>query len=217
MKSNFNECSRDYLEAVAGFPNIGNQLIFWLRTAKKPALMPMHKFMRRQVQLLSYLKGDYLHQTMDVPMAQEKSEQIFFLQPKVHQTKFANLNKTVPTVPLKLIAFFEQCQVTNNVAGILEKIAKDENQPKEGIWPIFMPCVAVNQATIIIAVTSTVIAIKATDAITTIADLTIIIEAINAMIVVNTTTRMQRATSPTTRRMIAGAISPPRKKRQGYA
>jgi hypothetical protein len=43
---------------------------------------------------------------MDVPMAQEKSEQIFFLQPKAHKNKFANLNKTVPTDPLKMIAFF---------------------------------------------------------------------------------------------------------------
>jgi hypothetical protein len=41
----FNKCIRDYLEAVAGFPNICNQLILWLHTAKKPALMPMHEFM----------------------------------------------------------------------------------------------------------------------------------------------------------------------------
>jgi hypothetical protein len=75
--------------------------------AKKPALMPMHKFTRRQVQLLSYLKGDYLCQTIDVPTAQEKSEQIFFAQPKTHQNKFANLNKMVPTDPLRMIAFFE--------------------------------------------------------------------------------------------------------------
>ncbi len=60
-KANFNKCIRDYLEAVTRFPNIGDQLICWLRTAKKPALMPMHEFMRRQVQLLSYLKSDYLH------------------------------------------------------------------------------------------------------------------------------------------------------------
>ncbi len=49
MKANFDECIRDFLEAVAGFPNIGNQLICWLCTAKKPALMPMHEFMRHQV------------------------------------------------------------------------------------------------------------------------------------------------------------------------
>jgi hypothetical protein len=125
-KEKIDECIRDYLEAVAGFPNIGNQLIHWLCTAKKPALMLMHEFMHCQVQLLSYLKGNYLHRTMDVPTVQEKSEQIFFLQPKAHQNKFANLNKTVPVNPLRMIAFFEQCQVTNKAAGILKKIAKDK-------------------------------------------------------------------------------------------
>jgi hypothetical protein len=130
-KANFDECIRDCLEAVAGFPNIGDQLICWLRTAKKPALMPMHEFMRRQVQLLSYLESDYLRQMMDVPTMQEKSEQIFFVQPKAHQNKFANLNKTVPADPLRMIAFFKQCQATDKAAGILKKIAKDKKQPKE--------------------------------------------------------------------------------------
>ncbi len=130
MKANFDKCIRDYLEAVAGFPNISNQLICWLSTSKKPALMPMHEFMRRQVQLLSYLMGGYLRQMMDIPTVQEKSEQIFFAQPKAHQNKFAELNKLVPTEPLKMIAFFEQCQATDKAAGILEKIVKDK-QPKE--------------------------------------------------------------------------------------
>jgi hypothetical protein len=67
---------------------------------------------------------------MDVPTVQEKSEQIFFVQPKAHQNKFADLNKMVPTDPLKMIAFFEQCQATDKAAGIFEKIAKDK-QPKE--------------------------------------------------------------------------------------
>jgi hypothetical protein len=129
-KANFDECIRDYLEAIARFPNIGDQLICWLCTSKKPALMPMHYFMRHQVQLLNHLKGGYLQQTMDVLTAQEKSEQIFFPQPKAHQNKFADLNKMVPTDPLKMIAFFEQCQATDKAAGILEKIAKDK-QSKE--------------------------------------------------------------------------------------
>jgi hypothetical protein len=68
---------------------------------------------------------------MDVPMVQEKSEQIFFAQSNVHQNKFADLNKMVPANLLRMIAFFEQCQATNNAAGILEKIAKDKKQPKE--------------------------------------------------------------------------------------
>ncbi len=130
-KANFDECIRDYLKAVAGFPNIGDQLIRWLCTAKKPTLMLMHKFMRRQVQLLSYLKSDYLRRTMDIPTVQEKSEQIFFTQPKAHQNKFANLNKMVLANLLRMIAFFEQCQATNKAAGILKNIAKDKKQPKE--------------------------------------------------------------------------------------
>jgi hypothetical protein len=130
-KATINKCIRDYLEAVAGFPNISNQLICWLCMAEKPALMPMHEFMRRRVQLLSYLESDYLRRMMDVPMAQEKSEQIFFAQPKVHQNKFANLNKMVPADPLRMIAFFKQCQATGKAAGILDKIVKDKKQPKE--------------------------------------------------------------------------------------
>ncbi len=62
---------------------------------------------------------------------QEHSEQLFFAQPKAYLFKFADLNKTVPMDPLKLIAFFKQCQAAKKVAGVLEKIAKDKKQPKE--------------------------------------------------------------------------------------
>ncbi len=48
-KSNFDECIRDYLEVVASFPNIRDQLICWLCMAKKPTLMLMHEFTRSQV------------------------------------------------------------------------------------------------------------------------------------------------------------------------
>jgi hypothetical protein len=138
-KANFNKCIKDYLEAVTGFSNVGNQLIFWLCTSKKPALMPMHKFTWYQVQFLSYLKGGYLCRTMDVPTAQEKSEQIFVLQPKVHQNKFFDLNKTVPSDLLKMIAIFEQCQATNKVAGILKKIAKDKQPKGKKTAQLFLP------------------------------------------------------------------------------
>jgi hypothetical protein len=65
----------------------------------------------------------------------------------------------------------------------------------------------VNQATVNIAVTNIRITIKVTGAIATIANLTIVIEMINTMIVVDATTRTQRATSPMTRRMITSAIT----------
>ncbi len=84
---------------------------------------------------------------MELPTAQEKSEQIFFVQPKVHQFKFADTSKMVPTDLLNLITFFEQCQAANKVAGNLEKIAKDKKQPKKRIQPTFLPRIAVYQAT----------------------------------------------------------------------
>ncbi len=85
MKANFNKCIRDYLEAVAGFPNVSNQLIHWLHTAKKSALMPMHKFMRGRVQLIRYLHNGYPCRTMEILKMQEKSKQISFTEPKSHQ------------------------------------------------------------------------------------------------------------------------------------
>jgi hypothetical protein len=54
-KENIDKCVRDYLEAVARFPNIVDQLIYWLCITKKPAFMPMHEFMWHRVQLFSYL------------------------------------------------------------------------------------------------------------------------------------------------------------------
>jgi hypothetical protein len=60
-KANFDECIRDYLEAVSGFfPNVSNQLICWLCTTMKPTLMLVHEFIQRQVQLISYLDGGYI-------------------------------------------------------------------------------------------------------------------------------------------------------------
>ncbi len=94
----------------------------------------------------------------------------------------------VPTNPLKMIALFEQCQATDKVAGVLEKIAKDKKQPKEKKWLTFLPRVAVNQATVSIVVVNIATTIKATDAIVTIANLTIVIETIDATIALDATT-----------------------------
>jgi hypothetical protein len=68
---------------------------------------------------------------------------------------------------------------------------------------MFLPHVAANQASINIAVVTIATIIKATNAIATIVDLTIIIKTIDATIALNLTTRAQRTTSPTIRRMIA--------------
>jgi hypothetical protein len=160
------------------------------------------------VQLLSYLEGDYLHQTMDIPTAQEKSKQIVSAQPKAHQNKSADLNKMVPSYPLRIIVFFEQCQATNKAAGVLDKIAKDKKQPKEKKTAHVPTAHRRESTTVNIAVVTTATIIKVTGATATITNLTIIIEMINATIALNVRTRTQKVPSPMTRKMIAGAITP---------
>jgi hypothetical protein len=205
-KANFDECIRDYLEALAGFTNVGDQLICWLRTAKKPALMPMHEFMRHHVQLVSYLDGGYLCRMMEIPTAQEKSEQILFMQPKVHWFKFAETNKMVPMNPLKLITFFEQCQVANEAAGVLEK-AKDKKQPKEkktAHLPVLRSHESSYQQHHPHKYTTI---IKATNMIAMTNNPTIVIKMIDATIALVVTIRTLRTASPIRRRMIAHVIT----------
>jgi hypothetical protein len=145
---------------------------------------------------------------MDVPTAQEKSEHIFFAQPKAHQNKFANLNKTVPTNLLRMIAFFEQCQATNKGAGILEKITKDKKQPNER-KTAHLPATRSHESSYCHHCSHKYHDYHQRDRRNrNNCHLTIVIETINATIVVNATTRTQIATSPMTRRMIASTITP---------
>jgi hypothetical protein len=83
-------------EAVTRVSNVGNQLIRWPCNAKKPAFMLIHEFMQRWTQLFSYLDSGYFHRTMELPTAQEKSEQIFFVQLKAHQYKFRDEHDFLP-------------------------------------------------------------------------------------------------------------------------
>jgi hypothetical protein len=64
-----------------------------------------------------------------------------------------------------------------------------------------------SRATASIAVTTTVTIIEVTDATAMIADQTILIKTINAMIVVDATTRTQGTASPATRRIITSVIT----------
>ncbi len=83
-------------EAVTRVPNIGNQLIYWPYVAKKPAFMLIHEFMQCWTQLFSYLDSGYFHWTMELPTAQEKREQIFFVQLKAHQYKLRDKHDCLP-------------------------------------------------------------------------------------------------------------------------
>jgi hypothetical protein len=97
-------------------------------------------------------------------MAQEKSKQIFFVQPKAHQFKFAESNKMMPTDLLWLITFFEQCQAANKVPAFLRRSPRTRSSQKSKIWLIFLTHAAVIQATGSIITRSATI-IKAADAI----------------------------------------------------
>jgi hypothetical protein len=72
---------------------------------------------------------------------------------------------------------------------------------------MFLPHIAVNQATSRTVPTYIATTIKATNVIAMIADLTIINETIDTTIMVDVATRMQETTSLTTRRMIASMIT----------
>jgi hypothetical protein len=127
----------------------------------------------------------------------------------VHQFKFADLNKMAPTNPLKMIAFFEQCQATDKAVALLRRLPRTRSGQKRRKWLNFLSRVAMNQATGSIKVVNIQTTIKATNAIATIANPTVVIETINTTIaLVATTRRTQRATSPMTRRMIASKITP---------
>ncbi len=95
---------------------------------------------------------------------------------------------TVPTDPLKMIAFFKQCQATNKAAGVLEKIARTISRRK-GKRLNFLLHLAANQATVNIAVVNIAATIKAIDANAMINDPTIAIKMIGATIALGATMR----------------------------
>jgi hypothetical protein len=90
--------------------------------------MPIHEYMHHQVQLFSYLKKGLLHCAMELPTAQERAEQIFLGQPKMHQMKYAEMHKTVPYNIVPLIAFFEQCHNADQVSRVLDKLKKGKKK-----------------------------------------------------------------------------------------
>ncbi len=110
------------------FPNVGNQLICWLCTAKKPTLMPIHEYMSRRVQLFSYFEKGLLRCTMELLTAQERAEKIFLGQLKMHQMKYAEMPKTVPADVVPLVAFFKQCHHADQASGLLDKLKKGKKK-----------------------------------------------------------------------------------------
>lgn len=120
--ASFLECQRDYLEAIAEFPRIGDQLIRWFRSMKKPALMNLHDFAKRRKVLYGYLESGLLRHDLAIPAAQERSEQIFFAMPRAHQHEYCRNNEDVSLNTNALITFFERCAASDKNTGVLAAI-----------------------------------------------------------------------------------------------
>ncbi len=207
-KANLDECIKDYLEAVASFPNVGNQLICWLHTAKKPALMQIHEFMRRQ-SAASQLPWGWLPPSHDGSAhgaREEWTNLLFAAQGTSIQVFWTWTRHSLLTRSSLLLSSSSVKQPTKRLA-FLRRLPRTRSSWKRRKWLIFLPCVAVNRLTSSIVATNIVTTIEATNAIITIANLTIVIKTINTTIVLDTTTRTWRVARPTKRRMIASAMT----------
>jgi hypothetical protein len=111
------------------------------------------------------------------------------VQPKAHQFKFADLNKMVPTDPLKLIVFSSSVKQPTRQLAFLRRLPRTRSSKKEKKTAHLPAAHSRKLASNSIVATSISTTIEATNPIITIANLTIVIETIDATIVLNATTR----------------------------
>jgi hypothetical protein len=210
-KENFDECIRDYLEAVVGFPTIGNQLICWLCVAKKPTFMPMQEFMLHQVQLFCYLNGRLLHQTMELPTVQEKTEKSFLCSQRRISLSSRRQTKWSPRTLFGLWPFLSSARLpTKQPVSLISSRSRHSQKRRRGL--IFLLLAAMVQTTGII-VARTMTAIEATITIATNANTIVAIKMIDAMPTLVAKRRTSRKRSPTRREIIANVITSKRRKR----
>ena len=121
--ANFKSCVQDYLEKVASAKNLGNQVVRWLRTAKKPLGMPVDAWATRRRELEGYLREDgLLRTTISMPNGDEKKETNFFLcMPKAYQEKYAENKASVEEIEDQT-AVFQQYFDTDKSNGTLKAL-----------------------------------------------------------------------------------------------
>jgi hypothetical protein len=108
----FKEAIALYFKSLVGLKYIGNRVIHQIQEQKKPTMMPYNDFERHHCQLLLYVtQNNLLHRTLIVPTPQELVEQLFLVQPKAHQAKYAKISEDVEQDANKLCTFFEGCRV----------------------------------------------------------------------------------------------------------
>ncbi len=130
MKANFDKCIRDYLEAVAGFPNIGNQLICWLRTAKK-ACSHANARVRAALSAASQLPWEWLPPSNNGLAHGAREEWTNLLRAaQGAPEQVCQLEQDGTCQPTQNDCFLWAASSNDKAAGILDKIARDKKQPK---------------------------------------------------------------------------------------
>ena len=117
----FMECVRDYLEKVAGVKNLGNQVIRWLRTAKKPLGMPVDAWHQRRLELEGYLGGGWLRLTIPEANEAERSENFFLSMPKTYQQKYAERESSCGPLD-EMVPVFQQYFTADKGDGTLKTL-----------------------------------------------------------------------------------------------
>jgi hypothetical protein len=143
---------------------------------------------------------------MELPTVQEKSEYIFLMQPKAHQYKFTETNKTVPMDLFWFIAFLSSVRLPMKWLGSLTRSRRKSRQ-KRRRWLIFSLLTTVIQATTNSIVARTPTTIKVINVIAVTNNIAIFIKTIDATITLIAKTRTTRTKSPTRGKMIAYAIT----------
>jgi hypothetical protein len=112
-----------YLESLMGLKNIGNQVIYQLCEQKMLTMMLYHDFEHCCCQLLIYvMQNVLLHCTLNLPTPQELVEQLFLVQLKAPQAKYAKISKDIEQDADKLCTFFEGCHIKDVTDDTFQKL-----------------------------------------------------------------------------------------------
>lgn len=123
MKENVLEWQQDYLEVHAGFPNVGDRLIYWFCMARKPVLMPMHTTCAFNCSYLATSKMDF-HTTMVLQQIR-KGRSWFFLDAKEASQGDP---QDSPAWSSSARCFFKQCQNAHYTNGVFDQIIKEKKE-----------------------------------------------------------------------------------------
>ena len=121
-KANWKIAVQLYLEQIQAVRYIGNFILRWLASAKKPAHMKSQKWVARRNQLYHYVTDGYFRVTISQPNEQERAEQYFLSHPKAHQQRYARDNNEVKNDISELTNFFHQCHEADKKDGTYEKL-----------------------------------------------------------------------------------------------